>query len=104
MFSEKNIVVTIGNIGSVIAVHEGNNIKNKIFLDELNDDSQKHLIKEVFAKNKSAPIYILLDTVDQSYKRKTYPLVRKADLNQIIKRDLINDGDKRTANISSKGG
>ncbi len=94
MFSEKNIVVTIGNIGSVIAVHEGNNIKNKIFLDELNDDSQKHLIKEVFAKNKSAPIYILLDTIDQSYRRKTYPLVRRGDLNQIIKRDLINDGDK----------
>jgi len=94
MFSEKNIVVTIGSHGCVIAVHEGNNIKNKIFLDELNDDAQKHLAKEVFAKNKSAPVYILLDTVDQSYKRKTYPLVRRNDLNQIIKRDLANDGDK----------
>lgn len=94
MFSEKNIVVTIGNSGAVVAVHEGNNIKNKIFLDELNDDSQKHLITEVFSRNKKAPVYILLDTVDQSYKRKTYPLVRKGDLAQIIKRDLVNDGDK----------
>ena len=93
MFSEKNIVITIGNHGAVVAVHEGSNIKNKIFLDGLNDDTQKHL-RDVFAKNKSATVYVLLDTIDQSYKRKTYPFVRKSDLIQIVKRDLNNDGDK----------
>ncbi len=93
MFSEKNIVVTIGNYGAVIALHEGSEIKNKIFLEELTDDSKKQ-IQDVFLKNKSAPIYVLLDTVDQSYKKKIYPSVRKADLSRIIKRDLVNDGDK----------
>lgn len=95
MFSEKNIVVTIGNYGAVVALHEGSEIKNKIFVDELNDDAKTQL-KTVFTQNKSAPISILLDTVDQSYKKKVYPSVRKGDLARIIKRDLANDGDKES--------
>lgn len=95
MFSEKNIVVTIGNYGAVVALHEKNEIKNKIFLEELSDDIKIQL-KEVFVKNKSAPLYVLLDTVDQSYKKKIYPSVRKGDLLRIIKRDLAADGDKES--------
>ncbi len=95
MLSGKNIVVTIGNNGAIVALHEGNNIKNKIFLDELNDKTKEQL-KNIFLSNKSAQIYILLDTVDQIYKKKSYPLVRKGDLTRLIKRDLATDGDKES--------
>lgn len=95
MFSKKNIVVTIGNYGAVVALHEGNEIKNKIFIDELNDAAKEEL-KGIFSKNKSALIYVLLDTIDQSYKKKIYPSVRKSDLIRIIKRDLANDGDRES--------
>jgi len=95
MFSKKNIVVTIGNYGAVIALHEGNEIKNKIFIDELNDAAKGEL-NGIFLKNKSAQIYVLLDTIDQSYKKKVYPSVKKGDLIRIIKRDLISDGDKES--------
>ena len=37
MFSQKTIVITIGNYGAVVALHNGSSIENKIFLDELND-------------------------------------------------------------------
>lgn len=95
MFSEKNIVVTIGNYGAVVALHEGNNMKNKIFLDDLTDAAQVEL-KTFFSKNKSASIYVLLDTIDQSYKKKVYPMVRRGDLSRIIKRDMASDGDKES--------
>ena len=47
-----------------------------------------------FKKYNSQKIYILLDTIDQTYKKKTYPSVRKTDLEKIIRRDLAGDGDK----------
>ncbi len=95
MLSGKNIVVTIGNNGAVVALHEGNDIKNKIFLDELNDKTKEQL-KSIFLANKSAQSYVLLDTVDQIYKKKSYPLVRRGDLIRLVKRDLAIDGDKES--------
>lgn len=95
MFSEANIVVTIGNYGAVVAFHGRTSIENKIFLDELNEEAKKQL-RTVFEKNKSAHIYVLLDTVDQSYKKKVYPLIRKSDLVRIVKRDMTSDGDKES--------
>lgn len=95
MFSKKNIVVTIGNYGSVVALHDGREIKNKIFLDELNDKSKEEL-KNIFLSHKNANIYILIDTIDQSYKKKVYPLVRRGDLSRLIKRDMASDGDKES--------
>ena len=53
MFSEANIVVTIGNYGAVVAFHGRASIENKIFLDKL-DDEAKTQLKAVFEKNKSA--------------------------------------------------
>jgi len=93
MFSEKNIVITIGDYGVVVALHDGKEIKNKIFLDALSDESKTELTK-LFTSNKHAPIHVLLDTVDQSYKKKTYPSVGRADLKRIIKRDMASDADK----------
>lgn len=95
MFSKKNIVVTIGDYGSVVTLHDGSEIKNKIFLDELNDKSKEEL-KSIFLANKTAEIYLLIDTVDQSYKKKVYPLVRKADLARLARRDMASDGDKES--------
>ncbi len=95
MLSGKNIVVTIGNNGAVVALHEGNDIKNKIFLDELNDKTKEQL-KNIFLSNKSAQIYVLLDTADQIYKKKSYPLVRRGDLIRLIRRDMASDGDKES--------
>lgn len=92
MLSEKNIVVTIGNYGAIITVHNGNKIENDIFFAELNDEA-KSAISDVCKANKKTPIYVLLDTIDQSYKKKIYPAVTRSDLNKIIKRDIASDGD-----------
>lgn len=92
MLSEKNIVVTIGNYGAVIALHSGNKITEHAFLDDFNDNARSQISKICLA-NKKASIYVLLDTIDQSYKKKIYPSVRKSDLTRIVKRDLATDGD-----------
>jgi len=95
IISESNFVVTIGNYGSAVALHNGKNIEQTIFLESLTAENKKDLQK-LFTKNKSTPIYFLLDTVDQSYKKKTYPFIRKSDLIHLIKRDIANDADKES--------
>jgi hypothetical protein len=95
MFSKKNIVVTIGNYGSVVALHENKEVKKKIFLEELNDKAKEEL-RGIFTSNKTTPIYILIDTIDQSYRKKTYPFVRRSDLTRLVNRDIANDVDKES--------
>ncbi len=92
MLSEKNIVVTIGNYGAVIALHSGSKIEEHEFLDDFNDNARTQ-ISRICLANKKTPIYVLLDTVDQSYKKKIYPSVKRSDLNRIVKRDLATEGD-----------
>jgi hypothetical protein len=95
MFSKKTFVITIGNNGTIIALHNKKNIISKIFVEELSDDSKKE-IEKIFKQNKNVTIYILLDTADQSYKKKIYPSIRKSDIHRIAKRDLVSDGDNQS--------
>lgn len=87
MFSQKAVIITIGEHGTVVSAYSGSKTLSKLFIDILDEKSQNH-VKETLAKIKSAPMYILLDTSDQIYRKKNYPLVKKGDLKQIIKRDL----------------
>lgn len=93
MISKENFVVTIGNYGTVVALHRNNEIINKIFLEKL-DEQIKSELKKLFNKHSSSQIFILLDSVDQSYKKKSYPPLSRRDLDNIIKRDIRNDPDK----------
>jgi len=95
MFSSKTFVITIGNNGTIVALHNKKNIISKVFIEELSDDSKKE-IEKIFMQNKKVTIYILLDTIDQSYKKKIYPSIRKADIHRIAKRDLVSDGDSQS--------
>lgn len=93
--NHNNFVITIGNYGAIITLHSKKEILKQIFLEKLDDENKKELQK-LFTENKHAPVYFLLDTVDQSYKKKTYPFIRKSDLIHLIKRDIANDADKES--------
>lgn len=95
IISEKTFIVTIGNYGSVVVLHNGKKIEQTISLEVLTEENKKDLA-QLFTKYKSAPIYFLLDTVDQSYKKKSYPFIKKGDLIHLIKRDIANDADKES--------
>ncbi len=94
-FSKDGFVITIGEFGIIFALHKKNKIENKIFFKELNQETSKNLT-QILNKNKHLPVYILLDTVDQSYKKKDYPFIKKNDLLHLIKRDFEEDSDKNS--------
>jgi len=87
MFSKKNIVVTIGQLGTIIVFHEQKSIVKRLFVEELNDVSKSEILKN-FAKDTKSNIDIVLDTIDQSFTHKAYPYIRNSDLKTIVKRDL----------------
>jgi len=90
----KAIVVLIGNNGTIISKHNGKNVTSE-FVEKISDENKQNL-SSFFNKNKNFPIYIILDTIDQTYKKKTYPSMRQYDLDKIAKRDLASDGDKES--------
>lgn len=92
MFSKRAIVVLIGNNGTLLSMHNEKDMITE-FIDNFSDEN-KPKIDEFFKKYKSYNVYILLDTIDQTYKKKTYPAMRNYDLDRIAKRDLSSDGDK----------
>ncbi len=93
--ARKNIVITIGNYGSIITVHKGKKIENKIFLNKEDfNQENKDKISAFFKKNKSLPSYILIDTLDQTYKKKRFPSVNPLDLRKMAHRSLSSEGDK----------
>lgn len=85
--AKKKFTVSIGEKGTLVTLHHGHSIESKIIISELTDSHRTHL-EDIFNKNKEAPIYVLIDTIDQNYQRKIYPLVNQFDLSKIVKRDL----------------
>lgn len=81
------IVVTIGYSGTVIAFHNNGAITNKFFFEKHDDEALNNIIG-FFKAKKRHKIHILLDTIDQTYKKKYYPSVRRMDLKNLTRRDL----------------
>jgi len=84
---KRTFTVSIGDYGIIVALHHGKNIQNKILVASVNEENKPKL-ESLFTKHKSVPIYIILDTANQNYKKKFYPPVNSSDFNKVVKRDL----------------
>ncbi len=87
MFRKRIFTISIGDHGIVVALHNGKDVQNKILVASISDENKPQL-ESLLTSNSSVPIYIILDTNNQSYKKKTYPPVNLIDFHKIVKRDL----------------
>lgn len=85
MFTKKAFTLTIGNESALLALHQGREVKNKVLIPSITEETKSQLL-DIFKRDKSVPIYVLLDNSEQTYTNKTYPLVSAADLKQLINR------------------
>ena len=92
MFRRK-FTITIGIKGSIIALHKGKTILQKIFVRTISDVNRP-IIEQLLKNNKKVPIYILLESSETNYKRKVYPYINRFDLKKIIKRDFAKEINK----------
>ncbi len=87
MLHQRIFTVSIGDYGIIVALHNGRNIQNKILIAALSEENKPQL-ETLFSKNSTVPVYIILDTANQTYKKKSYPPVSQGDFHKIVKRDL----------------
>lgn len=89
------IIITIGEKGVIFTIHNKKNISNKVFFENFDDEVRSSLSK-ILAENKTQNIYILFDTLDQNFKKKDYPLMKKTDLRLLIKREMNSGPNKNS--------
>ncbi len=95
MKKKNAIIFTIGEKGTILSIHDSKSISNKVFFEEF-DDQVKESINKILSKNKTQNIYITFDTLDQSFKKKDFPSMKKGDLKLLIKREIDIDPDKES--------
>jgi hypothetical protein len=93
--SLKKIIINFGSYATIFSVHCGNKIEDQITFEDLDEAIRKQL-QDLLLKYKSYPVHILLDTVDQIYKRKNYPAMKRGDLIHLVKREILTDPDKES--------
>lgn len=83
-------VIVIGDEGAVLTYIKDNRVERRLFAVKA-DIQHTNAMRELLASAKHAPIFALLDVMDQQYVRQTFPPVSALSLNKIVKRRLDRD-------------
>lgn len=83
-------VIVIGDEGAVLTYIKNNRVERRLFAVKA-DMQHTNAMRELLASAKHAPVFALLDVMDQQYVRQTFPPVSSLSLNKIVKRRLDRD-------------
>jgi hypothetical protein len=100
MLHKKTFIISIGDKKTIVSLHDGNCVIRKIIISSIDNENRPKLTT-IFSDNKSASIYIILDSTNQSYNRKAYPLISKSDFNKVAQRDLNKDAEQDKSFLQS---
>lgn len=82
-----SIQIAIGEEGAVVVHSEAGYAKTKLFVRSTEVDDSAKLV-ELLEKHTLVPIYIYIDTLDQSYVQRTLPGVGQIGINSIAQKRL----------------
>lgn len=83
-------VLFIGDEGAILTYIEGSVVKSRQFVPDAGAQSLREL-KQAFAKNEDAPLFLVIDNMDQSYMQQTLPPVSALSISKLVKRRLDRD-------------
>jgi hypothetical protein len=83
-------VFFIGDDGAILCYMENGTVKRRLYSPSIENKASETL-KELLREYPAAPIYMLVDMVEQSYVRHTLPPVSSLGVNKIIQRRLARD-------------
>jgi len=81
------IVITVGDEGAIIVCVDGTNMVKRLFVPSPSDEE----FTAFFKLFPDAPVYILVDVVDQAYTQHTMPPVSPFNIKKLVKRKLEKD-------------
>lgn len=83
-------VFFIGDEGGILVHLKGNTVLKRLFSATVDIDNSK-MMRQVIESDPKAPIYLLVDMMDQSYVNQTLPPVTKFSVQKLINRRLERD-------------
>ena len=90
-FSRKaKFVLFLGDEGAILIYLKGNTVQSRQFVPDASQENL-HELQQSITKNSSAPISLVIDSMDQSYMQQTLPPVSTLSVNKLIKRRLDRD-------------
>ncbi len=84
---DNKFVVSIGDEGAVVSYISGNTLKRRLFITSPSSSELMGCVR----RDPSAPIYILVDIVDQAYIQHTLPPVGRFSVQKLLQRKLNKD-------------
>lgn len=88
--SQRKFVLSIGDEGAILVSVEGSKMLSRVFLSS---PKSKELATHLAAAP-DAPIYVLIDVVDQAYVQHNLPPVSRLNINKLVGKKLSRDFDE----------
>lgn len=87
---KKQFVLMVGDEGAILVYLDGKKVEKRLYAPGFTAE-QTGPMRALLESDSKAPISLLLDSMDQSYSRHTFPPVAKFSLGNIIKRRIERD-------------
>lgn len=77
----------VGDEGAILIYMVDNTVKSRNFIAQANADNLREF-ETILAKDKNAPIFLIIDSMDQSFSQQTLPPISPFGVKKLIKRRL----------------
>lgn len=91
--SKQKFVFSIGDDGAVLVLLQGSKVVSKLFAPSA-AISDRREINTLLLKHPNVPIYVLLDSIEQTYSKQALPAVSAFSIGKLVKRRLDRDFSK----------
>ena len=89
-FTAQKFILTIGDDGAILIYMEGTKLSQRLFAS-LNSQQDIKKLLDSLATNPNAPIYIIIDIMDQSYVQQSLPAVGLLTIKKLVAKKLQRD-------------
>lgn len=88
--SKTKFVLIVGDDGAVLTYVNGSKLENRLFAASPSLSDRREF-NALLTRHPTVPIYMLLDTMEQSYTKQTLPAVSALSINKLVKKRLERD-------------
>jgi hypothetical protein len=90
MGKKGRFVLILGDDGAILVFLQGGKVQRRLFAPSSQPEHVKTL-RELMETHPHAPLYVLLDVIDQQYVKQTFPPVSSLSVNKLVQRRLDRD-------------
>lgn len=98
MSSKNKFVVSVGDEGAIVVYMQGKLMRKRMFFSS----PQAQEFRDLLASDAKATVYVLVDTIDQTYQVENFPPVSSVQAAKLVDRKIEKDFDAGDINVAMK--